>query len=91
MPIGSALIADTTPWSWQDWAACQDSPTEDFFGPGGEDAAKKLCAVCPVRNDCLDYAINRPEPYGVWGGLNEDERVSERRRRWRAGTLGRAA
>jgi WhiB family transcriptional regulator, redox-sensing transcriptional regulator len=36
-----------------------------------------------VRNECLDYAISRPEKYGTWGGLNEDERASERRRRMR--------
>ncbi len=38
---------------------------------------------CPVRGECLNYAVSRPEKYGTWGGLNEEERSSERRRRMR--------
>jgi hypothetical protein len=58
-----------------------------FFGPDGERQperdvrerkAKAICAQCPVRTECLDYALSRPEKYGTWGGLNEDERASER-------------
>ena len=48
-----------------------------------ERKAKAICAQCPVRAECLDYALSRPEKYGTWGGLNEDERASERRRRMR--------
>ena len=48
-----------------------------------ERQAKALCATCPVRGECLAYAISRPEKYGTWGGLNEEERASERRRRMR--------
>ena len=44
---------------------------------------REVGASCPVRTECLDYAISRPEKYGTWGGLNEDERASERRRRMR--------
>jgi len=63
-----------------------------FFGPDGERQpereirerkAKQICMGCPVRTECLDYAVSRPEKYGMWGGLNEDERASERRRRMR--------
>jgi WhiB family transcriptional regulator, redox-sensing transcriptional regulator len=39
-----------------------------------EGRAKAICAACPVRKDCLDYAIATHEPHGVWGGLNELER-----------------
>jgi WhiB family transcriptional regulator, redox-sensing transcriptional regulator len=79
-------------WGWQDAAACRGTDVVLFFGPDGERQpereirerkAKALCASCPVRNECLDYAISRPEKYGTWGGLNEDERASERRRRMR--------
>ena len=90
-PKGTTPVAGASQWAWQAKAECRGEATEDFFAPGGEAAAKELCSWCPVRTDCLDYAITRPEPYGVWGGLNEDERVSERRRRWRRGELGRAA
>jgi WhiB family redox-sensing transcriptional regulator len=46
-----------------------------------ERAAKAICKLCPVRRDCLDYAIRIREPHGIWGGLNELERkqVIERR------------
>jgi WhiB family transcriptional regulator, redox-sensing transcriptional regulator len=79
-------------WGWQDAAACRGTDVVLFFGPDGERQperdirerkAKALCASCPVRNECLDYAISRPEKYGTWGGLSEDERASERRRRMR--------
>ena len=51
--------------------------------PVRERQAKAVCAACPVRSECLGYALTRPEKYGTWGGLNEDERASERRRRMR--------
>jgi len=79
-------------WGWQDAAACRGTDVVLFFGPDGERQpereirerkAKAMCASCPVRSECLDYAISRPEKYGTWGGLNEDERASERRRRMR--------
>jgi WhiB family transcriptional regulator, redox-sensing transcriptional regulator len=37
--------------------------------------AKAVCAVCSVRAICLKYALENREPHGVWGGLNESERV----------------
>jgi WhiB family redox-sensing transcriptional regulator len=44
--------------------------------------AKALCAGCPVRNKCLDGALSRQEPCGVWGGqLIEDGVIIERKRR----------
>lgn len=79
-------------WGWQDAAACREEDLILFFGPDGERQpereirerkAKAVCADCPVRVECLNYAISRPEKYGVWGGLNEEERAAERRRRMR--------
>ena len=37
-------------------------------------AAKSICATCPVRTPCLDFALEIREPHGIWGGLNESER-----------------
>ena len=37
-------------------------------------SAKKVCARCPVRQKCLQYAFDSGERYGIWGGLNEVER-----------------
>ncbi|WP_017602998.1 WhiB family transcriptional regulator [Nocardiopsis alkaliphila] len=79
-------------WGWQNSAACLGEDLSLFFGPEGERQAerelrerraKRLCAGCPVRTSCLDHAVSRPEKYGTWGGLNEEERTSERRRRMR--------
>lgn len=79
-------------WGWQDAAACRGEDIGLFFGPDGERQpereirerkAKSICARCPVQTECLEYALSRPEKYGVWGGLNEEERASERRRRMR--------
>lgn len=89
----------TTPsWMWQDDAACSGEDLVLFFGPDGERQpqkdirerkAKAICAQCPTRAACLTYALAMPEKYGTWGGLNEDERASERRRRMRrAATAG---
>ena len=35
---------------------------------------QRICGVCPVKVDCLDYAMEIREPYGIWGGLTESER-----------------
>ena len=57
--------------------------TADFFHPDAErgsskqrrDAkAKAVCACCPVIAQCRAHALQVQEPYGVWGGLTEDER-----------------
>ena len=37
--------------------------------------AKAVCRTCPVRTECLEHALKIPEPYGIWGGLSEDERA----------------
>jgi WhiB family transcriptional regulator, redox-sensing transcriptional regulator len=79
-------------WGWQDQGECRNDDLSLFFGPDGERQperdirerkAKSICASCPVRLDCLNYALSRPEKYGTWGGLNEEERSAERRRRMR--------
>lgn len=79
-------------WGWQDRAACKDEDLLLFFGADGERqterevreaVAKQVCAACPVRTECLNYAVGRPEKHGLWGGLDEDQRTSERRRRMR--------
>jgi WhiB family redox-sensing transcriptional regulator len=40
----------------------------------GERAAKQVCKVCPIRDQCLQGALDREEPHGVWGGMTEQER-----------------
>jgi WhiB family redox-sensing transcriptional regulator len=66
----------------------QDIPTEVFFPSRGIDAdtPKAICAVCPVRVECLEYALEIAAPFGVWGGLSERERRRIRARRKRGAT-----
>lgn len=64
---------------WMERAACRGRPTSLFFSEDESDVreAQRICAFCPVRRECLDYAIVNHIPDGVWGGLDERER-----RRW---------
>jgi WhiB family redox-sensing transcriptional regulator len=71
-------------WEWQYSGACQSLPSEMFFHPDGErgpsrrnrdSAAKVVCASCPVINECREHALNVQEPYGIWGGLSEEDRA----------------
>lgn len=87
-------------WGWQDDAACKGEDLVLFFGVEGERQAereirerkaKQVCVGCPVRQECGDYAVSRPEKYGYWAAMSEDERASERRRRQRQAPKEKAA
>lgn len=72
--------------SWQLRAFCRGPESDLFFAPLQQERreekelretrAKELCRRCPVRAQCLDYALDIREPFGIWGGLNEIERRS---------------
>lgn len=71
---------------WRDLAACKDMPPDVFFPEKGQPAAraKAVCARCPVRSECLEYALNHEMKHGVWGGYSERElRVMRGRHRYR--------
>lgn len=61
---------------WQDQALCAQTDPEAFFPEKGGSTreAKKVCASCEVRSECLDYALQNDERFGIWGGLSERER-----------------
>ena len=70
-------------WDWQYDGACRNLDTELFFHPEGErgssrrkrdNDAKAVCRTCPVIVDCRNHALATHEPYGVWGGMTEEER-----------------
>ncbi len=70
-------------WEWQLRGACRGEDPKLFFHPEGERgasrrnrdaAAVKVCLRCPVIAECAAHALAVREPYGVWGGLTEDER-----------------
>jgi WhiB family redox-sensing transcriptional regulator len=67
--------------TWVDHAICSTTDPELFFPSSGDAApqAKRICQVCPVRKQCLDYALKYHEPVGIWGGLSPRERMDFRR------------
>jgi WhiB family redox-sensing transcriptional regulator len=87
-------VADV--WEWQLSGSCRDADPMLFFHPESErgparrkrdDAAKAVCGGCPVLEDCRRHALSAREPYGVWGGLSEEDRetiFASGRRRARA-------
>jgi WhiB family redox-sensing transcriptional regulator len=74
---------------WYERAACRGMPVDLFLGADGETPAQRrrreaeavlVCRDCPVREQCLRTALDRPEVFGVWGATTESERQAMRRR-----------
>lgn len=70
-------------WEWQYEGSCATLETDDFFAPFNErgeakrlreQRAVQVCARCPVLARCREHAVTVREPYGVWGGLTEEDR-----------------
>jgi hypothetical protein len=61
---------------WRQLAACHGVDLDVFFPVRGETAgpARQVCAACPVREPCLEYALSNRITHGIWGGLTERER-----------------
>src|SRR5205807_7773943 len=78
-------------WDWQVHAACRGMNSSVFFHPESErgDAraqrearAIQICRSCPVITQCREHALSVQEPYGIWGGLGQEElrrRIAARR------------
>ena len=70
---------------WMRQAACRGQGFDAWFSTDevGEetDAARRVCAGCPVRTECLDYALDCSIRHGLWGGLSPSERAALNRRR----------
>lgn len=73
-------------WNWQESARCQGMSADLFFFPDGEirtarlrrqRLAKSVCAQCPVRVECGDFALRSQQRFGIWGGMTEHERREE--------------
>ncbi len=98
MSRAARTLFDDNPPAWRRYAACQGCDVELFFpvgttGPAIDQiaAAKEVCGTCPVRADCLDFALVTNQESGVWGGTSEEERrrlrrswLAQRRRRLQA-------
>ncbi len=69
---------------WMSRGSCRNYPPGAFFPSDGVgvDAARRICADCPVKVDCLEYALENRIEHGVWGGASERERrrILKRRR-----------
>ncbi|MCS4489567.1 WhiB family transcriptional regulator [Corynebacterium sp. ES2794-CONJ1] len=71
-------------WEWQHLGSCHEFTAKYFFNPEyergvakkeREQRAKAICAHCPVLAHCRDFALTQAEPYGIWGGMNAEERM----------------
>ncbi len=69
-------VDDAEELGWQDRALCAQTDPEAFFPEKGGSTreAKKVCRACEVRAECLEYALEHDERFGIWGGLSERER-----------------
>ncbi|MDR2999118.1 WhiB family transcriptional regulator [Microbacterium sp. NPDC057659] len=73
---------DDNALAWQADALCAQVDPEAFFPEKGGSTrdAKRICSSCDVRGECLEYALNNDERFGIWGGLSERERRKLKRR-----------
>lgn len=71
------------PVEWQSQARCSEVDPEIFFPErgGSSKAARAVCSQCDVRMQCLEYALNNKEQFGIWGGTSERERRRLRKER----------
>ncbi|MEU3096971.1 WhiB family transcriptional regulator [Streptomyces sp. NPDC006967] len=73
--------------NWRSGAACRTEDPELFFpigtsgpAPVQTEQAKAVCRGCPVREQCLEWALETGQSIGVWGGTSETERRALKRR-----------
>lgn len=72
---------------WRNSAACRTEDPDLFFPIGTSGPAllqtaqaKAVCRRCPVREQCLEWALRTGQSIGVWGGTDEEERRALKRR-----------
>jgi len=70
------------PLAWADHGSCTNADPDLFFPQPGVDTsyARSICRGCPVRIQCLDYALQSGQKHGIWGGMTESQRRRLRRR-----------
>jgi WhiB family redox-sensing transcriptional regulator len=84
--LASSLALANADYSWRNRAVCKDTDPDLFFpvGTTGQalvqiDRAKEVCGTCPVKSECLEYALETNQDSGIWGGLDEEQRRNIRR------------
>lgn len=75
-PLVLTQLAEHARDSWMEQALCKQADPEMFYPEkgGATSAAKRICRACPVRQECLNHALDHDERFGIWGGLSERER-----------------
>ena len=76
---------------WMIEAVCREVDPDIFYpGPGGDrssfeeqNQAREVCSRCPVIDPCLDLALRFSGGYGIWAGMNGEERAAIKRKRAR--------
>ena len=68
------------PGDWAEEALCAQTDPDLFFPEKGGSTreAKAICEACPVTAQCLAFALDNCEPFGIWGGVSERARRSLR-------------
>ena len=78
VPLAHVIVRpeDVDDQGWQDRALCAQTDPEAFFPEKGGSTreAKRVCRSCEVKAECLDYALEKDERFGIWGGMSERER-----------------
>ena len=79
-----AMVESDEQLEWQEAAACRTEDNMLFFGADDgeselerqsrEAEAKSVCQICPVREPCLEFAMDTNQRYGIWGGYTDKER-----------------
>jgi len=79
---GAYASPESDALAWQAEALCAQTDPEAFFPEKGGSTrdAKKICGGCEVKAQCLDYALENDERFGIWGGLSERERRKLKKR-----------
>lgn len=79
----SGEIEDEGVFAWQKQAKCRGLNPDLFYPERGVSTRepKEVCRSCPAREECLEYALENGEKFGIWGGMSERERRRLRRQR----------
>jgi WhiB family redox-sensing transcriptional regulator len=84
--LASSLALAHAEYGWRQHAICRDTDPDLFFpiGTTGQalvqiDRAREVCNQCPVKVDCLEFALETNQDSGIWGGASEEERRMIRR------------
>jgi WhiB family redox-sensing transcriptional regulator len=91
-PMNIPVTEDSEDRSWQDYANCLGVDPDLFFPERGASTreAKEVCRGCVVREECLEFALENGEKFGIWGGMSERERRRLRRQRAQARRIATA-